>query len=46
MPKAEKEDFQKALQAAADAAYAWVSEPMDIVMNRYNIKVSQEKNEQ
>ncbi len=46
VPKAEKEDFQKALQAAADAAYAWVSEPMDIVMNRYNIKVSQEKNEQ
>lgn len=38
VPKAEKEIFEFALKDAAEAAYAWVSEPMDIVMNRYNIK--------
>ena len=46
VPKAERELFDTALKAAADAAYAWVSEPMDIVMNKYNIKIAQEKNEQ
>ena len=46
VPKAERELFNTALKAAADAAYAWVSEPMDIVMNKYNIKIAQEKNEQ
>lgn len=38
VPKSEKEDFEIALKAAADAAEAWCSETMDIVMNRYNIK--------
>ncbi len=38
VPKAEQEDFTFALRAAADAAYAWVTEPMDKVMSRYNIK--------
>ncbi len=38
VPKAEKEDFEFALKDSAEAAYAWVSEPMDKVMNQYNIK--------
>jgi len=39
VPKSEREDFDNALENAAKAAYAWVSEPMDKVMNKYNIKV-------
>ena len=39
VPKAEQEVWNTALQDAADAAYAWVSEPIDKVMNAYNIKV-------
>ena len=41
--KADREVFDTALKAAADAAYAWVSEDMDKVMSRYNIKVKEEK---
>ena len=36
--KADQPDFEKALKEAADAAYDWVSEPMDLVMTRHNIK--------
>lgn len=43
VPKAEQEDFQKTLVAAADAAYAWVSEPFDIVMSKYNMKKQEVK---
>ena len=39
VPKAEQEVWNTALQDAADAAYAWVSEPIDKVMNAYIIKV-------
>lgn len=39
VPKAEQEAWNTALKTAAEAAYAWVSEPMDKVMNAYNIKV-------
>jgi PTH1 family peptidyl-tRNA hydrolase len=39
VPKAEQELWQTALKDAAEAAYAWVSEPLDRVMNTYNIKV-------
>jgi PTH1 family peptidyl-tRNA hydrolase len=41
--KADREVFDTALKASADAAYAWVSEDMDKVMSRYNIKVKEEK---
>ena len=37
--KADREVFHTALKASADAAYDWVSEPLDIVMSKYNIKV-------
>ena len=39
VPKSEQEIFTKAIQNAADAAYAWVNDPMDIVMQKYNIKI-------
>ena len=39
VPKAEQEVWNTALKDAADAAYAWVSEPIDKVMNAYIIKV-------
>lgn len=39
VPKAEQPDWQNALKDAAEAAYAWVSQPMDKVMNAYNVKV-------
>ena len=38
VPKAEQEDFENALKKAAEAAYAWIEQPMDLVMNSYNIK--------
>ena len=38
VPKSEKADFDNALQNSADAAYAWITQPMDKVMNQYNIK--------
>jgi PTH1 family peptidyl-tRNA hydrolase len=38
VPKAEKEIYETALQDAAEAAYAWVNDTMDNVMNRYNLK--------
>lgn len=38
VPKAEKEEFENALKDSSEAAYAWVSQSMDSVMNKYNIK--------
>ena len=38
VPKSEKADFDNALQNSAYAAYAWITQPMDKVMNQYNIK--------
>ena len=43
--KADREVFDTALKAAADASYAWVSEDMDKVMSAYNIKVKVTKEE-
>ena len=40
--KAEREDFETAVDTAAKAARAWVKEPMDRVMNQYNLKVKKE----
>jgi len=40
--KAEREVFEKAIETAAKAARAWVSEPLDKVMNQYNLKVKKE----
>ena len=42
VPKSEQEVFQTAVAAAAEAAYAWVSEPIDQVMSKYNIKIKEE----
>ena len=42
VPKAEKEIFENAIQAAADAAYAWVYEDLDAVMSKYNIRIREE----
>lgn len=39
VPKSEQEIFAKAIENAGEAAYAWVNEPMDIVMQKYNIKI-------
>jgi len=39
VPKAEQDAWNMSLKGAANAAYAWVFEPMDQVMNTYNIKV-------
>ncbi|MCH3962302.1 MAG: aminoacyl-tRNA hydrolase [Solobacterium sp.] len=39
VPKAEQDEWQAALKDAAEAAYAWVYQPMDKVMNEYNVKV-------
>ena len=36
--KADSDKFQTALQGACDAAYAWVSDPLDAVMSKYNIR--------
>lgn len=40
--KSEREAFELALDTAAKAARAWVNEPMDRVMNQYNLKVKKE----
>lgn len=40
--KEEKEVFDNAVNNAADAAYAWVSEDIGRVMNQYTIKVKKE----
>ena len=45
VPKEEKEEFEKAIDVAAAAAKAWVSEPMSRVMSDYNRKVKKEKAE-
>lgn len=42
VPKAEKERYDNALQDGAEAAYDWVYDTMDNVMNRYNLKVKSE----
>ena len=39
VPKAQQELFDTALTSAADAAYSWVSDSIDNVMNRYTIRV-------
>lgn len=39
IPKAQQELFETALNSAADAAYSWVSDSIDDVMNRYTIRV-------
>ncbi len=44
--KADREVFEAALNTSADAAYAWVSEPMNIVMSKYNIKPAKNEGEQ
>lgn len=36
---ADKEMFQSAITDASEAAYAWVNDPIQLVMNRYNKKV-------
>ncbi len=41
VPKAEQEIYQAALKDAAEAAEAWVSEPFDQVMSKYNIRLKQ-----
>lgn len=41
--KSDADAFETALKGSADAAYAWVTRPMDEVMNRYNIKVEKKK---
>ena len=41
--KADQDKFDIALNGASDAAYAWVFETMDIVMNKYNIKEKKPK---
>ena len=38
VPKAEQEEFDKALDFSAEAALAWVNEPINVVMSKYNIK--------
>ena len=38
VPKAEREEFERIISIAADAAAAWANEPLDKVMNKYNIK--------
>ena len=38
VPKAEREEFERIISIAADAAEAWVNQPLDKVMNKYNIK--------
>lgn len=43
VPKAEKEIYDHALEDGAQAALAWVSQDMDIVMNKYNLKVKSEE---
>jgi PTH1 family peptidyl-tRNA hydrolase len=39
IPKSEQEVFSRAIKNSAEAAYAWVYEPMDIVMQKYNLKI-------
>ncbi len=39
VPKSEQDIFERSLRNSAEAAYAWVNEPMDIIMQKYNIKI-------
>ena len=41
IPKAEQEACNAAITGASLAAYAWVHEPMDIVMSKFNMKVKE-----
>ncbi|MBP3892281.1 MAG: aminoacyl-tRNA hydrolase [Solobacterium sp.] len=43
VPKEEKEKFEIALKVASEAAYAWINQPMEIVMAKYNLKEKREK---
>ena len=45
VPKAEKEVFEHAIDNAAEAAYAWVYEDLDLVMSKYNIRIREESGE-
>lgn len=38
VPKSEMDDYEAALNDARDAAIAWVSEDIDIVMSKYNLR--------
>ena len=38
VPKAEQEIFDQALDFSSEAAIAWVSEPLNVVMSKYNKK--------
>lgn len=38
VPKAEQEEFNTTLKAAADASYAWAYDTVDNVMSKYNVK--------
>ena len=41
--KEDREAFDHSIEVAAAAAKAWVSEPINQVMSKYNLKVKQEK---
>jgi len=43
--KADREEFDTAVKGAAEAAYAWAYEPMELVMSQYNKKEKKEKKE-
>ena len=43
VPKAERDIYEEALTDAAEAAYAWVYEPFDEVMSKYNIRRKQNR---
>ena len=43
IPKSEREEYDHAIDFAAKAAIAWVNEEMEIVMSKYNIRLSEDK---
>lgn len=43
VPKSEKEIFQKAINNGINAAIDWVNDDIEMVMSKYNIKISKEK---
>lgn len=43
--KAKEETFRSIIQSAGAAAYAWISEPLEIVMSKYNIKEKKKEEE-
>ncbi|MBR2067673.1 MAG: aminoacyl-tRNA hydrolase [Solobacterium sp.] len=40
IPKSEREEFEHALEYAAQAAQAWVNDDIEQVMTKYNIRIS------